>query len=301
MTVTGVTADDAKRVRSALAATARTMTTLHVREDRLDQAVAGFPVVRALEVTTDFPHGMTIRVIEHVPAAMAVTDAGRVPVAVDGTVLQGLPTPGALPTVRAHGGLKGQRLGDPVALAGARVAGTAPPALRRRLDEVHRDSDRGLVATMREGPELVFGGTRRLREKWTAAARVLADQDAQGAAYVDLRVPGRPAVGGLAFQTVAPPGGGAGAGARRRRHAARHPGGRRRHRRGRGPGHRAAHRGGARRRGAPRRGHATGGRDPGPGRAGDPHRAPCRGRRRGRGSTRSVALRRSSLKLSTSG
>ena len=35
VTVTGVTADDAKRVRSALAATARTMTTLHVREDRL--------------------------------------------------------------------------------------------------------------------------------------------------------------------------------------------------------------------------------------------------------------------------
>ncbi len=180
------------------------MTTLHVREDRLDQAVAGFPVVRALEVTTDFPHGMTIRVIEHVPAAMAVTDAGRVPVAVDGTVLQAA-TPGALPTVRAHGRPRGPAAGRPVALAGARVAGTAPPALRRRLDEVHRDCDRGLVATMREGPELVFGGTSRLREKWTAAARVLADQDAQGATYVDLRVPGRPAVGGLAFQSVAPP------------------------------------------------------------------------------------------------
>ena len=255
--------------------------------------MAGFPVVRALEVTTDFPHGMTIRVIEHVPAAMAVTDAGRVPVAVDGTVLQGLPTPGALPTVRAHGGLKGQRLGDPVALAGARVAGTAPPALRRRLDEVHRDSDRGLVATMREGPELVFGGTRRLREKWTAAARVLADQDAQGAAYVDLRVPGRPAVGGLAFQTVAPP----------VEEQAPVLG---------ADGTPLA---------TPEAGAVTGGavdpatepltgeppaaaappaattppaaETPAAGRAGDPHRSPSRGRRRGRGSTRSVALRRS--------
>ena len=120
-------------------------------------------------------------------------------------MLQGLPTPGPLPTVRAHGGLKGQRLSDPVALAGARVAGTAPPALRRRLDEVSTDGERGLVATMHDGPELVFGGASRLREKWIAAARVLADQDAQGATYVDLRVPGRPAVGGLAFQSVAPP------------------------------------------------------------------------------------------------
>ncbi len=205
VTVTGVTTKDANRVRAALAATARTMTTLHVRRDRLDQAVAGFPVVRALQVTTDFPHGMKIQVIERVPAAMAVTDSGRVPVAADGTVLQGLPTPGPLPTVRARGGLKGQRLSDPLALAGARVAGTAPPALRRRLDEVHRDGERGLVATMHDGPDLVFGGASRLREKWIAAARVLADQDAQGATYVDLRVPGRPAVGGLAFQSVAPP------------------------------------------------------------------------------------------------
>ena len=69
VTVTGLSTEDAKRIRTALVSTARTMTTLHVERDRLDEIVAGYPVVRALEIRTDFPHGMTIRVIEHEPAA----------------------------------------------------------------------------------------------------------------------------------------------------------------------------------------------------------------------------------------
>ena len=34
--------------------------------------------------------------------------------------------------------------------------------------------------------------------------RVLADRDAAGADYIDLRIPGRPAAGGLPVQTVEP-------------------------------------------------------------------------------------------------
>ena len=43
-----------------------------------------------------------------------------------------------------------------------------------------------------------------MRAKWTAAARVLADPSSRGAAYIDLRLPDRPAAGGLAAQTLAP-------------------------------------------------------------------------------------------------
>ena len=50
VTVTGLSTDDAKRVRSALVSTARTMTTLHVEQDRLDESWPAYPVVRALEV-----------------------------------------------------------------------------------------------------------------------------------------------------------------------------------------------------------------------------------------------------------
>jgi hypothetical protein len=67
----------------------------------------------------------------------------------------------------------------------------------------HR-SDDGYVAELRDGPELLIGSATRLRAKWAAAARVLADLEARGATYIDLRIPSRPAVGGLAATTVTP-------------------------------------------------------------------------------------------------
>src|SRR3954469_19225310 len=53
--VTGLSTKDAPRVRAALASAAHTMTTLHVRHEVLDQAIAAYPVVRALDVRPDFP------------------------------------------------------------------------------------------------------------------------------------------------------------------------------------------------------------------------------------------------------
>ena len=59
--VTGLTTKDAARVRAALASAAHTMTTLHVRHDVLEQAIAAYPVVKALDVRPDFPHGLRSR------------------------------------------------------------------------------------------------------------------------------------------------------------------------------------------------------------------------------------------------
>jgi hypothetical protein len=41
----------------------------------------------------------------------------------------------------------------------------------------------------------VFGSRARLAEKWAAAARVVSDPKAAGAAYVDVRIPERPVAG----------------------------------------------------------------------------------------------------------
>ena len=43
----------------------------------------------------------------------------------------------------------------------------------------------------------MFGTRDDAAVKWAAAARVLAEPDAAGATYLDLRVPGRVAAGGL--------------------------------------------------------------------------------------------------------
>jgi cell division protein FtsQ len=202
--VSGLTTDDAPRIRAALTSAARSMTTLHVDRERLERAVEAFSVVRGLELRSDFPHALRIRVLEHHPAAIAVTDGGRVPVAGDGTVLRALPVEGRLPTIKADGTVRGERLEDPAALAGVRVAGAAPAPLGRRLERVERRREEGLVVLLRDGPELIFGTATRVRAKWMAAARVLSDKAAAGASYIDLRLPGRPAAGGLPAATVAP-------------------------------------------------------------------------------------------------
>jgi cell division protein FtsQ len=202
--VTGLTTKDAKRVRAALKNAGYTMTTLHVDREVLEQAVAHHPVVRGLEVTADFPHGLRIHVIEHHPVARVAVGGRELAVASDGTLLLGLRAEGRLPAIEAEGVSQGDRITGRAALAAVRVAATAPAPLRRRVALVETRKREGLVAELRDGPELIFGDLSRLRAKWVAAARVLADRAAAGATYVDLRLPGRPAAGGLPAETVAP-------------------------------------------------------------------------------------------------
>lgn len=202
--VTGLTGRDAERLRTALDGAARGMTTLHVDQDALEAAAAPFPVVQAIEVEADFPSGLRITVIEHRPVAVLVSGEKRIPVAGDGSVLEGLPTEGSLPEIHTAVPIPPAQLEPGATLDSARVAGGAPAELVGRLDQVEREDERGLVVSVEDGPELVFGSTERLTAKWAAAIRVLADPDAAGAEYLDLRLPERPAAGGLAVETMAP-------------------------------------------------------------------------------------------------
>jgi cell division protein FtsQ len=43
----------------------------------------------------------------------------------------------------------------------------------------------------------MLGSTERPRAKWAAAARVLSDSSSEGATYIDVRLPERPAAGGF--------------------------------------------------------------------------------------------------------
>jgi cell division protein FtsQ len=205
VTITGITSHDAPGIRAALEAEAHEMTTLHVRRDRLERVIEGYPVVRTLEVSTDFPSGMRIHVLEHHPAALVASGRSRVPVAADGGVLEGLPVkPGTLPLVTVSGALPAERIRQAGTLNLLRVAGAAPRALHPRVERVERDGERGIVVTLKEGPELVFGEPTRVHGKWAAATRVLADDASRGASYVDVRLPERPAAGGLAAETIEP-------------------------------------------------------------------------------------------------
>ncbi|HYI98407.1 MAG TPA: FtsQ-type POTRA domain-containing protein [Thermoleophilaceae bacterium] len=205
VSVTGLTSRDSDRLRAALTSTAETMTTLHVEPDRLERAAAAFPVVAAIEVARDFPHGLKIHVIEHRPAAVIDVDGRSIPIAGDGSVLAGMPVEGDLPAIELSGGLPQRRLPPGAARDSARVAGGAPAVIARRLESVGREGGpRGVVVQVEDGPEIVFGGAERVAAKWAAAVRVLADEEAAGAAYVDVRIPERPVAGGVAVETVTP-------------------------------------------------------------------------------------------------
>jgi cell division protein FtsQ len=203
VSITGLTTEDAPAMREALTQAAGDMTTLHVNEERLRRAVAAYPVVERLEVSADFPSTLRIHVVERRPAAVVESGGSRVVVSGDGSILEGLRNPGALPVVHASA-RPGDRLRERRALRLVAVAGGAPQPLLRRLRDVDVEGAKGIVVHTRRGPDLIFGDLTRLHAKWTAAARVLADPKARGASYVDVRLPQRPVAGGLPVETLAP-------------------------------------------------------------------------------------------------
>jgi len=203
--VTGLTGRDAPQATAALERVARDSTTLHVDKAAIDRVARRFPIIHSVRIETDFPKGMRIAVTEQRPAAMLVAGSKRIPVAGDGAVLTALTIRESLPTIKVGAGnVPDKRLTPSTTLDAVRVAGGAPAALTPRLESVTREGSKGWVVQVEDGPELIFGAATAVAAKWTAVTRVLADRDAAGADYIDLRIPGRPAAGGLPVQTVEP-------------------------------------------------------------------------------------------------
>jgi cell division protein FtsQ len=207
VTVTGVSGPDALRVREALESAARDMTTLHVRAGDLRTAVDPYPAVLGVKTDADFPHGLRIAVRERNAVGTVVAGEQRVPVAADGTLMR-TTTSAGLPEIAAKALPGGSHASDPGVRRAVALLSAAPAALRARVRRVYV-GDRGWTLPLRDGPTLYFGGSDRLAAKWAAAAIVLADRTSAGATYLDLRLPERPAAGGLEpppEQPAGPPG-----------------------------------------------------------------------------------------------
>ena len=193
--ITGVSGRQADDIRQALTDAGRDMTTLHVREDELRDAVSSYPVVRDLEANADFPHRLRITVNSYDPIGSMELAGRSVAIAADGTVLDGAPTKG-LAIIAAGGSAAGTKITGTDATRLVRLLAAGPPELRSRAMRAYKGPS-GLALDMRSGPRLDFGDLTRLDAKWLAAAAVLADEDSRGASYIDLRVPERPVAGPL--------------------------------------------------------------------------------------------------------
>jgi len=192
--VRGASGPDAARIRTALIAAARNMTTLDVNMGQLRTAVEPYPDVKSLDVSTQFPHGMRIRVIEQLPVAVVLEAGRRIPVAGDGTLLHGVTPTSSLPVIALRVPPGGPKLTG-YALSEVRLLAAAPYQLLPKIGGVSDGSPTGLVAQLHDGPSIYFGGGDRLRAKWSAAAAVLASSGSAGAVYIDVSDPNRPAAG----------------------------------------------------------------------------------------------------------
>ena len=215
--IAGVQGVDAGPIDAALRGAARGMSTLGVNTAALRAAVAPYRVVRELTVSTSFPHGLRIDVVEQLPVAVLSIGGVHTAVAGDGVVLgpqllasERVPLPAitlaagsaTLADLRSVGG----HVEDATARAELRVLGAAPRVLLGWVSRVFAGPE-GLTVAMRNGVAIYFGGATRPHAKWLSAARVLSDPSSAGATYVDVRAPERPAAGttaagGLAGDTA---------------------------------------------------------------------------------------------------
>ncbi|HEX6391176.1 MAG TPA: FtsQ-type POTRA domain-containing protein [Solirubrobacteraceae bacterium] len=194
--VVGASGQQGATIRTAIRNAAEDMTTLHVREDALRKALAPYPIVKDVRVQADFPHRLKVTVVEHEPVAVIVSGTREVTVAADGTLLRDTRAAASLPELPLRRSPSGTRVEGRAARDLVALLAAAPPALREQVGRVFL-GPRGLTARLKAGSALYFGDGERLKAKWAAATAVLADASSKGATSLDLRVPERPAAGGL--------------------------------------------------------------------------------------------------------
>ncbi len=202
-------------IETALTGAAKKMSTLDVKPAALQAAVAEYPIVRAVHARARLPHGLDIEVVEQPPVAALGVGAARTAVAADGVVLGPVYLTPSLPlvhvasasasvSVSASTPAIGHDLRNGTVLAELTALGAAPSQLRREVTGVYYGS-RGLTIAFKGRLLAYFGDASRAHAKWLSLARVLADPGSAGAAYVDVRLPERPAAG-FPPGTVAPDG-----------------------------------------------------------------------------------------------
>jgi cell division protein FtsQ len=195
VTITGATTN-APAIKKAVEQVSEDMTTLHLKDDELRDAVAHFPTVASVGASTSFPHTLHVTVTERLPVAFVKVGSRRTAVSADGYLLLGASfDPKLLPRIEGSTA-QGTRLqGD--AAAQAAILGAVPPPLRERVTgSSWDDAQGGVVVGLDGGPDLRFGDGSRARDKWTAAVAVLSSSEHGSPSYLDVSVPDRPVSGG---------------------------------------------------------------------------------------------------------
>jgi cell division protein FtsQ len=191
---------DAGQIEAALEGATRGMSTLDVKTSTLRAAVASFPIVRSVRASGSFPHGLSIEVVEQPPVGAVEAGGVRTAVAADGVVLGSSYLSSSLPLVSVGRAsavslpAAGGTIQDGSVRQALVALGAAPAALGKLVERVYT-GPQGLTIVSQGGLLAYFGDDVRAHAKWLSLARVLADPSSVGAAYIDVRLPERPAAG----------------------------------------------------------------------------------------------------------
>jgi cell division protein FtsQ len=194
--VTGLSGPDVPQIRDGLTGAALQMTTLHMSISKLESTVSQYAYVQSLTVTRRGAHGIVIHVDEQVPVALVSIGGNDQVVDADGRLLPSTTTDhGALPVVP----VVSAPVGTTITAAGPRAAiavlAAAPYALLPHVASATESSAHGVIVQLRNGPQIYFGQNSQLHQKWESAAAVLQDHGSDGASYIDVSDPQRPAAG----------------------------------------------------------------------------------------------------------
>jgi cell division protein FtsQ len=195
VSVKGATTNE-RQIDSAVEQVAGDMTTLHINDGELRDAVARFPTVASVKASTSFPHGLEVTITERLPVAFVQIRGEQTAVSADGYLLTGASFDAKeLPRIdgaAAHGA----RLQEDAA-AQAAILGATPQPLRDLVTASIWDDQRGgVVVDLHNGPEVRFGDGSRAADKWAAAVAVLSSDERGSPSYLDVSVPDRPVSGG---------------------------------------------------------------------------------------------------------
>jgi cell division septal protein FtsQ len=196
LVVDGVTGPSKTRITRLLEEAGATQSTFAVDRDALMRAVGAYPEVSGVEVNSHPPFRLEIRAIMRPPVGRVEIGGRAFVIAADGTILQraaGADVPKFDASISGVSIRQGRLAGAPAALD---ILAAAPQELLAIARTV-RTGHAGIEIEMSRGPRLVFGTGAQAADKWAAAAAVIADGSADAATYIDLRVPSRPAVGGI--------------------------------------------------------------------------------------------------------
>jgi cell division protein FtsQ len=163
--------------------------------EEVSRRLAASPWIAGVELERSFPATLVIRITERRPVAWIETPDARLPVAGDGTVLdpdgvpRRLPSVGTVPALLSPGGLVP---GRPEAL---RVAASLTPELIARVAAIVAEGEE-VVLRLRPRGRVLYGTASAMARKNLALAGALewARERGVAVAYIDVRVPERPAL-----------------------------------------------------------------------------------------------------------